>query len=161
MIKKILVPLDGSRLAECALPYAEELAQALGSEVAFVSVTNRSQGFWPFEESKEREQHVLTPGDRPGPHLVPVSVCSMEEQAAQYLDTAAKGMEGKGIKVTKEVICGKTAEEIIIYANINNCDLIMMSSHGRGGPGKLIRGSVAQKILKSARIPVMIIRAPG
>jgi nucleotide-binding universal stress UspA family protein len=151
MIKKILVPLDGSKLAECALPYAEELAGKLGSGVALVSITKRGQGFWPDEDPSERSEE----------RLIPVAVCNMEEQAAKYLDNTAKGLEKKGIKVLKEVICGKAAEEIINYADTRHIDLIVMSSHGRKGPGKWLRSSVAQKVLKGACIPVMLIRAPG
>ena len=67
----------------------------------------------------------------------------------------------KGIKVNKEVVCGKTAEEILIYTRTEKIDLIIMSSHGRSGPSTLVRGSVAQKVMKGSNIPVMIIRAPG
>jgi nucleotide-binding universal stress UspA family protein len=151
MIKKILVPLDGSKLAECALPYAEELAEKLGSQVALVSVTKRGKGFWPDEDPSERSEE----------RLVPVAVCTMEEEAVKYLDNTAKGMERKGIKVVKEVICGKAAEEILIYADNRHSDLIVMSTHGRKGPGKWLRGSVGQKVFKGARIPIMLIRAPG
>ena len=151
MIKRILVPLDGSKLAECALPYAEELAEKLGSEVALVSVTNRTQGFWPFEDPEERTEE----------RLIPEAVCTMEERAGNYLDTTAKEMEGKGIKIFKEVVCGKTAEEISNYVDTRHIDLVIMSSHGRSGPRKLLRGSVAQKVLKTARVPIMLIRAPG
>jgi nucleotide-binding universal stress UspA family protein len=151
MIKKILVPLDGSKLAECAIPYAEELAGKLGSHVALVSVTKSGKGFWPDED----------PSERSGERLIPVAVCTFEEQAAKYLDNTAKWLEKKGIKVLKEVICGKAAEEIINYADTRHIDLIVMSSHGRGGSSKLFRGSIAQKVLKGTRIPVMLIRAPG
>ena len=56
MIKKILVPLDGSKLAECVLPLVEELALKLSAEVAFVSVTNRIQGYWPFEDASRPDE---------------------------------------------------------------------------------------------------------
>ena len=148
MIKKILVPLDGSKLAESVLPYAEELATKLDAGLVFISVTNRTQGYWPFE-------------DPSGPHevdLVPQGTCTVEERAANYLNSAAKGLEEKGIKVTKEVICGKTAQEIIFYANDNHCDLIVISTHGRSGINKITHGSVAEKILEQSHTPVMVIR---
>jgi len=103
MIKKILVPLDGSKLAECVLPFVLDIAPGLGAEVILVTVTNRTQGFWPFEDASQPKEI----------RLEPQAVCSMEEQAGQYLNTAAKGLEDKGVKVSKEVICGKTAQKII------------------------------------------------
>ena len=149
MIKKILVPLDGSKLAECVLPFVLETATKLDAEVVLVSVTNRTQGYWPFEDpSQPNEIRLLAQG-----------TCSMEEHATKYLNITAKGLEEKGIKVTKEVICGKTAQELIFYANDNHCDLIVISKYGRSGLSKLTHGSIATKILKLASIPVTIIRA--
>ena len=161
MIKKILVPLDGSKLAECALPWAEELAEKLGAEVTLISVTNRLQGYWPYESHGERSSRDLMQGEKTVEHKMPIGVCSMEDHAAKYLETSAKLMEAKGIKVNREVVCGRTSEEILIYSRTENVDLIIMSSHGRSGPSTLVRGSVAHKVMKGSNIPVMIIRAPG
>ncbi len=148
MINKILVPLDGSKLAEGVLPYVEELALKLNAKVAFISITNRVQGYWPFEDASQPDEV----------RLVPQGTCTMEEQAVKYLDYAGKGLEGKDIKITKEVICGKTAQEIVFYANDNHCDLIIISSHGRGGLSRFTHGNVAAKILKTATVPVMVVR---
>ena len=169
MINKILVPLDGSKLAECALPYAEEMAEKLGSEVALITVTSRTQGFFADEDGGggfgERSQVRGDPYSNyekgTNQRFIPEAVCTMEEKAGQYLDKLAKGMESKGIKVLKEVVCGKAAEEIIVYADTRRVNLIVMSSHGRKGPSQLFRGSVAQKVMKGSTIPVMLIRAPG
>jgi nucleotide-binding universal stress UspA family protein len=150
MIKKILVPLDGSKLAEYVLPFVQEIATKLDAEIAMVSVTNRTQGYWPFEDLS-RPNEI---------RLAAQATCSMEEQASKYLNSAAEKLENNGIKVTKEVICGKTAQEIIFYANDNHCDLIVVSAYGRGGFGKLTHGSTTARILKSASVPVTVIRPP-
>jgi nucleotide-binding universal stress UspA family protein len=148
VIKKILVPLDGSKLAECVLPFVLDAALNLGATVALVSVTNRTQGYWPFEDvSQPHEVRLEQQG-----------TCSMQEQAIKYLNSAAKTLEEKGIKVIKEVICGKTAQEIVFYANDNHCDLIVVSTHGRSGLNKLTHGSITEKLLKLSRIPVTVIR---
>ncbi len=152
MLKKIVVPLDGSKLAECTLPYAEELAaKHVVEEVVLLSVTERIQGFRLIEDlgmpTEER--------------LAPEAVGKMERQAIKYLDRIAKGLEGKGVKVTKEVLLGDPAREIVIYAEVNGCDLIIIASHGRGGPSRWLHGSVADKVFKAVRVPVMMIRAPG
>ena len=56
MIKKILVPLDGSKLAESVLPYVEELALKLNAEAVFISITHRIQGYWPFDDSNQPDE---------------------------------------------------------------------------------------------------------
>jgi nucleotide-binding universal stress UspA family protein len=150
MLKKILVPLDGSKLAECVFPFVQEAAMKLNATVVLVSVTNRTQGYWPFEDYS-RPNEI---------RLEPQGTCTMEESALKYLNNAAKGLEEKGIKVAKEVICGKTAQEIIFYANDNHCDLIVVSAYGRSGSSRLTHGSITARILKLASIPVTIIRPP-
>ena len=149
MIQKIVVPLDGSKLAECALPYAEEIASKMDVEVVLVSVTERVQGYEP----------VRAPGKMFEVDYVPVGIGKMEKQATRYMDRIVKKFEGKGIKVSQEVLLGDPAEEIIIYAELKKCDLIIMASHGRGGISRWLHGSVAEKVFRAAGIPVMIIPA--
>ena len=152
MYKSVLVPLDGSKLAECSLAYAEELATKLKvEEVVLVNVTNRIKGFRAIDDVGEPNEE----------RLVEEAVCSTEEKALKYLTEVGKGLREKGVKVVAEVLCGKPAEEIVIYANTSGCDLVVMSSHGRSGPAKWTRGSVAEKVFKGVNVPVMMIRAPG
>jgi len=152
MYKKILVPLDGSKLAECALPHAEELAKGCGTEkVILVSVTERVQGYRAFEE----------PSQPLGQQLVPEAFGKKEQQAQRYLGRIAKAMEAKGIKVDTEVLLGDPAEEIVIYAKHPGCDLIVMSSHGRSGPSRWAHGSVADRVFRGSPVPVLMVRAPG
>ena len=152
MLKKILVPLDGSKLAECILPYVEELAEKhVAEEVVLLSVTERVQGFRLIEDMGAPTEE----------RMAPEAVGKMERQAEKYLDRIAKRLEYKGVKVIKEVPLGDPAREIIIYAEVKGCDLIIMASHGRGGPSRWLHGSVADKVFKSVRVPVMMIRAPG
>jgi nucleotide-binding universal stress UspA family protein len=136
-------------LAENVLPYVEELALKLNAEAVFISITNRMQGYWPFEDASQPDEV----------RLMPQGTCTMEELAAKYLDYAVIGLAGKGIKITKEVICGKTSQEIVFYANDNHCDLIIISNHGRGGLSGFTHGNIAAKILKTATVPVMVVRS--
>ena len=116
MYRRILVPLDGSKLAECALPHAEALAKGCDTEkVILVSVTERLQGYRAFEDPS----HPL------GQRLAPEAFGKKETQAQRYLGRIAKTMEAKGIKVDTEVLLGDPAEEIIIYAKHPGCDLIV------------------------------------
>jgi nucleotide-binding universal stress UspA family protein len=152
LYKKILVPLDGSKLAECALPYAEKLAKGCGTEeVILVSTTERVQGYKAFED----------PSQPLGQRLVFEITGKKEKQAQRYLGKIAKGMEAKGIKVDTEVLLGDPAEEIVSYAADPGCDIIIMSSHGRSGPSRWAYGSVADKVFRASCVPVLMVRAPG
>ena len=152
MYKKILVPLDGSKLAECALPYVEELAKGCDTEeVILVSVTERVRGYRALED----------PTQPLGQQFVPEAFGKKEKQAQRYLDRIAKAMEAKGIKVSTEVLLGDPADEIVIYATHPGCDLIVMSSHGRSGVSRWTHGSVADRIFRASRVPVLMVRAPG
>jgi len=152
MYKKILVPLDGSKLAECALPHAEELAKSGDTEeVILVSVTERLQGYRAFED----------PGQPLGQQLVPEAFGKKEKQAQKYLGRIAKAMEAEGIKVSTEVLMGDPAGEIVIYAKHPGCDIIVMSSHGRTGPSRWAHGSVADRIFRGSPVPVLMVKAPG
>ena len=166
MYKKILVPLDGSKLAECALPHAEELTKGCDTaEVMLVSVTERVQGYRAVEGSTEPV--VLSGGgwtgsiQPPSQRLVPEAFGKKEKQAQRYLDRIAKTLTAKGINVSTEVLLWKPAEAIAGYAKQYGCDLIVMASHGRSGPSRWAYGSVADKVLRMSGIPVLMIRAPG
>jgi nucleotide-binding universal stress UspA family protein len=150
MFKKVLVPLDGSKLAECVLPYIEGMAKVI-DEVVLVSVTERIQGFRAVEDY----------GSPTEERMAQEAVGKMERQATKYLDRIGKGLEEKGIKVTRDVLLGNPAEEIIIYAETKKCDLILMASHGRGGISRWVHGSVTDRVSSAVCIPMMIIRAPG
>jgi nucleotide-binding universal stress UspA family protein len=152
MYKKILVPLDGSKLAECALPSVEELAKGCGTEeVILVSVTERVQGYRPVED----------PSQPLGQRLVPEAAGKKERQAQRYLERIAKAIDAKGIKIRTAALLGNPAEEIAIYAKHPGCDIIVMSSHGRSGPSRWAHGSVADRVLRSSCVPVLMVRAPG
>ncbi len=152
MIKKVLVPLDGSKLSEAALDYVEEISTKLGVEkVILLSVTERVEGYRLIED----------PSAAGGERLAPEGTGKMETQADKYLKRIAKGLEAKGIKVETEVLLGDPAREISIYAETPGGDLIVMASHGRSGPSRWAHGSVADRVLRSVCIPVMVVRAPG
>jgi nucleotide-binding universal stress UspA family protein len=152
MYKKILVPLDGSKLAEGVLPHVEELATGCDAEqVILVSVTERITGYRVIEDYTEPLEE----------RLVPEAVGKQEKQAQKYLDKIAKALKANGIKVLTEVLLGKPAEEIILYATNQKCDLIIISSHGRSGLSRWAHGSVADKVFRASGIPVLMVKAAG
>jgi nucleotide-binding universal stress UspA family protein len=166
MYKKILVPLDGSKLAECALPHAEELAKSCdAAEIILVSVTERVQGYKAVEGSTE--PFVLSGGGfgsslRPPPQrIVPEAFGKKEKQADRYLSKIAGKLESKGVRVHTEVLFWPPAEAIASYAAQNGADIVVMSSHGRSGVSRWAYGSVADKVLRASCVPVLMVRAPG
>ena len=173
MYKRILVPLDGSKLAECALPHVEELAKSCATEEVFlISVTEQVRGQTRAREAYERYrasddiglQRVGTETSiafgKPGPEIT-VTFGKLERQALRYLSRIAKKLQAKGIKVCTELLFWPPAEAIIAYAEKNNVDIIVMSSHGRSGPSRSANGRVAEKVLKTSCVPVLMVRAPG
>jgi len=155
MYRKIVAPLDGSKLAECALPHLEELAKALKpEEVVLISVTERIAG---RTRAPEVGELVGASGTAP----VGIEVGKLERQAERYLNRKAKQLLSKGIKARTEVLRGNPAQEIVHYAEENAVDLIVMASHGRSGPSRWAFGSVADKVFRASCVPVLMIRAPG
>jgi nucleotide-binding universal stress UspA family protein len=152
MYNRILAPLDGSKLAEAALPYVEELAKGCNTEsVILVSVTERVRGYRAVEDANEPL----------GERLVTEAVGKKEKQAQKYLSRIARALQAKGIKVDTEVLLGDPAEEIAFYARHPGCDIIVMSSHGRSGPSRWAHGSVAERVFRASCVPVLMVRAPG
>jgi nucleotide-binding universal stress UspA family protein len=166
MYEKILVPLDGSKLAECALPYAEALAQGCHTgEVMLVSVTERVKGYRPTDGPGEPAIGTMggwfESSPPQGHRLIPEATGKLEKQAQRYLDRIAKQMKAKGINVSTQVLLWSPAEAIVGFAEEAGCDLIVMSSHGRSGPSRWAYGSVAEKVFRATCVPVLMVRAPG
>lgn len=127
--QKILVPLDGSDLAEKALPYAKTIAKLKNSEVVLFAVSITTSG--------GRRNRLLK----------------------SYLDVNAKSLESQGIKASTAVSYGDVAEDIIEYADKNKVDLIIISTHGYSGIKRWMLGSVTQKVLYGTCTPVLLIKS--
>jgi nucleotide-binding universal stress UspA family protein len=151
MYQKIMVPLDGSELAECALPHAIHIAKASKARIVLVSVTERIQGFRIIEDRTERLETRLSPEARG----------KFEKQAQGYLDKIAKQLEREGLKVDTDVQFGSPSEGIIACSINNKCDIIIMASHGRSGISRWSHGSVADKVFRASNLPVLMVKAPG
>lgn len=152
MYRKILVPLDGSRLAECVLPHV--IALAKGRDVAEIvllrvceppSILADYPASMPVSWEQHREQ-VLA---------------DMQYACSLYLGNMEKQLKEAGFKVRTESRLGNAADEIVDYATKNEIDIIVMASHGRSGLSKWAYGSVAEKVLHSTCVPVLMVRAPG
>ncbi len=145
MFKKVLVPLDGSSLAQQALPYAEELALRFKAEVYVLVVVSL-----PAALSVGPEVHI------------PVGLDTVREyelqQADSYLEPVLKALEAKGIVGHAVIREGKPADIIVDFAQDEGMDIVIMCTHGRSGISRWIFGSVTQKVLQKCRVPVLVIK---
>jgi len=152
MYQHILVPLDGSKLAECAVPWAHELAKRSGVEkVSLVRVIRQSKGY------RRTTDYSKTPSSPP----VTEPVGAKEKEAVNYLAVMAKNLQDDGIKVETKILLGDPAQAILFHAEHDTCDLIVMASHGRHGLGRALRGSVTEKVFRGTCKPVLMVRGPG
>ena len=145
MYEKILVPLDGSELAEVALPYAEEAAGKLGKEITLLTVLI-SDGF-----PDEGWYH----------HLHRFYTEKMVDIVKQDLQKKLGEAAAKKIKVKSEIMVGDPAEEIVNYAEKNDIGLIVMSTHGLHGFKRWAMGSVTERVARATTRPIALIRAKG
>ncbi len=142
MYKKILVPLDGSTFAEAVLPHVCALAKCTGAEVALLRVAIR----WMYDYAM------------PAPLPTSPMLAESDQEPADYLDHVAADLRAAGFQVTTEICAGPVAETILEYAEGIGADLIAMSTHGRSGLARWFIGSVADKIVRGARLPVLLVR---
>lgn len=149
MYQRILVPLDGSELAECVFPHLEAIAKGCRAGKAILV-------------------RVVEPARLPYLGEYPVRAEELEQidaenraEATNYLSQAAGRLKLGKSEVQTEVLYGKAAESLVDYAAKNEVDLIIMTTHGRSGISRWVWGSVAGRVLRSARAPVLVVRAPG
>lgn len=144
--QQILVPLDGSALAEQALDYAMMIAQVTGSELILLRVTGITQ----------------LAIDSVDPLVMKQDLDKIEErellEAREYLESVQQRLAGSGMAVNIEVLSGPVAETILAFTARNEVDLITMSSHGRSGVSRWFYGSVARKVLNNSHCAMLIIR---
>lgn len=144
MYNRVLLPLDGSKLAEAALPHAAHLAKQFGSELVLLRV-------------------VVSPYAIVAPDLVLAGtdpdLRELSAHAAHYLKGIADRLQEQGLHVRTEVCEGPVAEAILDYVAALNIDLIVMSTHGRGGVLRWVYGSVAERVLQGSACPVLLIRS--
>lgn len=150
-VKTILVPLDGSELAESVLPHVEMLVKQGNSEdikVVLIMVCEPlailpiSTLEVPVNWGNIMEEHMAY----------------AKKAATQYLARVAAHLTKAGLKVSSEVIEGHPAHEIINYANKTPDSIIAMATHGRSGLGRWAYGSTAEKVLSGASHPILLVR---
>lgn len=142
MIKRFLVPLDGSELAEHALPWATVLAQKLGAKVELLRCFEPMASVYMMPEFA-------------APAPVYFDQTAMFDQIDSYLNELAEGLpEGLAEKTRCE---GDPGTVILDRAEAEEVEAIVLASHGRGGIGRWLLGSVTTKVVRGGRIPVLVI----
>ena len=147
MYDPILLALDGSELAERALPHAVALARQFGARLLLVRVV----------------PPVVQPlGVEPGfsPASGYAQVIEAESAAARaYVDHLAQRLQQDGITVEALTPLGEPAASILEVAAERGAGLIVMATHGRSGLSRLVFGSVAERVLREASVPLLLVRA--
>lgn len=150
MYRHILAPTDGSEVARRGMEEGLSLAKALGAQVTIITVTE------PYP--------VYTDGlvlpSWGGDGRLMAELLASQEQSAQAILTAAKQSADQiGVSAKTLYVSDRTpAEAILEAAKAQNCDLIVMASHGRRGLGRLVLGSKTAEVLVQSPVPVLVVR---
>ncbi len=150
MIKRILVPLDGSELAERALPYAEELARQFGASLILLRSVNS------LDLSSAQAFSGYLPAE-----VYDAAYEDARRVAREYLEATAARLAADGLKVEWVLRTGDPAGEVVEHERDGKADLVVMSTHGRSGLSRWVFGSVADRVLRGGTIPVLLVRAFG
>lgn len=141
MYNYILLTLDGSALAEQALPHAVAQAEHFGAELIILRVLEPlSDRFRPSPAVRQAEETINT-------------------LAQEYLEKIAASVQGNGVLVRVVMIEGRPHEEIVRFAETNQVDLIVMCARGQSGLSRWLMGSVADRVVRGASVPVLLVPA--
>ena len=144
MYQKILVPLDESELAECVLPHVKTIARGCGTAQVILLDVVEPFPMWAAE--------AIDPNAVQNANV---------RRAKEYLSKVESQLSSEGLNVSSEVLVGKAAEIITEFAKQNTVDLVAVATHGRSGVSRWVFGSVADKILRSSHMPLLVIRPAG
>jgi universal stress protein A len=147
-LRRILLPTDFSGCANYALPYAAAIARAMDATVICLNVV---------------EPIVPAVGYTGMVEAMPIAEMSeqMEDSAERELPDVMSCEDLRGLKVEEVIGHGDAAAEIVRVADERNVDLIVISSHGRTGLGRIIFGSTAEAVVRHARCPVLVVKPPA
>lgn len=142
--KKILVCLDGSDLAETALPHAQALASDEGAEIVLLRISVNPAAEFSFSD----------------PGIANNIVQEMETETLNYLQSVRGRLQKAGFRTSFLIRQGPVAETILKVASQSGADVIVLSTHGRSGVKRWLLGSVADRVVTHSEVPVMVVR-PG
>jgi nucleotide-binding universal stress UspA family protein len=155
-MKRFLVGLDGSALAEAALPLAEQLARASAGTVILVRAVGVGEVLEPFEDSDPTIARIAIPRTSPSEEIVLSNGEAAE--ARDYLEAIARQLRDQGIAAETVVLPGEPADVLADEARFHHADAIILTTHGRSGFGRWLFGSVAESVLQTSPVPVLLVR---
>jgi nucleotide-binding universal stress UspA family protein len=152
MFEKVLVPLDGSKVGEAALPVIEQLVTKLAPgakvEVTLLGVITMLR-------------HWVVVGEASAPvSYTQDELKLIQDRVTNYLTTTGESLKKRGVTISVMVRTGNAADEILKAADEIKADLIAMSTHGRSGLRRLAFGSITDKVMHGSNMPVLMVRAP-
>ena len=157
MYKKIMVPLDGSKLAECVLPHVDEFVTGFKAEtIIFVRVIEPT----PLRSSEIESTSSPDEYENMRKELEKIDE-GRKLSARSYLNEVISRVKQNGINFKAYVLVGPVADRLVDYVDANEIDLVLIATHGRSGISRWVRGSIADRVLRSARVPVLMVRADG
>ena len=159
MFNKILVSLDGSELAEAALPYAESLAKQYGAKLIIVEVLHESNMSSAMATAPSAGMSLSYPVS---------SMTALRDQFKDEIRVIEERMDGllarlrsEGIEAEWDVLHGNPADGILAAAKQREVDLIVMTTHGRSGLRRSVLGSVTDKVIRGTDKPVLAVKPEG
>ena len=166
MFTHVLVPLDGTDLAEGILPYVVRIARGAGAPITLLTVvdpdmlevpgTLRGESSGRSVPAGERAQARVRRHEESGPFLQQI-LENVEWRAEASLREVADGLREQGVEADVKIVLGTPAEKIVTFAEDEGCDLIAMSTHGRNLIARGVLGSVTDKVIHSVSVPVLTI----
>ena len=142
MYERILLTLDGSPLAEQALPHAAALAECFKAELILFKVLV-----------------PLTSNINLPPGAVKRAEAATRELAIEYLDRVAASVQEKGFPIKVVTVTGRPHEEIVRFAETEQVDIVVICTRGHSGISRWLMGSVADRVARSVNVPVLLVRA--
>ena len=152
MYERILVPLDGSKAGEAALPYIAELLTKLASEVKIEIIL--------FQVVSSLTRYIIA-----GESSIQVPYSEKEVEyikimSKRYLENVGESLKNKRTTIKTKVATGNAAQEIIRVADETKADMVVMSTHGRSGLARMAFGSITTKVVQNGNVPTLVVKAP-
>ena len=152
MYEHVMVPLDGSQLAECVFAHLDTITKSCqpAPKVTLIRVVTPLKLYGGFEIGGVPE------------YISPEQIQRLEDDskknAQDYLAKQVSRLKEHGLTATAEVVFGMASESLTQFAGQNGVDLIVIATHGRSGINEWFWGSVAERVLKTSKIPVLMVR---
>ena len=162
MYQKIMIPLDGSELAECVLPHAEKFLKSGMTKTAVLlwvlePLPTAMYGASVETFAASAQEDIFATHKDYWENMESERKATAEE----YLNRIAGSLIPHGAEIKCQILAGRIADTLAGYAEKENIDLILIATHGRSGVSRWLMGSVADRVLHYSDVPVLMVRAPG